>query len=1269
MDPTLLWFGTAVSKLVVRFWFADNPAARSGAIEVTDLLKTRISGLLEHRRAARQLEMVAEEVAAKLEPLIQSEFSALGDNERTAAMLTVTEVLENYQIEPRAIISTDFDAELFEKHIRLQHPSAAEKAYLSDAATALYDLLLREACNYIVDIVTTLPQFGSVALQELLKRESEIIRLVKKVLASLPEVSDSTVGQEDGQFEIQYKRTLLRKVDRLELFGLTVSDVSRRYALSVAYISLSATTELIEEGEESDEPTQGGLPDSSATAHPKGVIPLASEDVSYIRVEDVLTRSRRTLIRGEAGSGKTTLLQWLAIGSSRGSFEGALQEWNDSVPFFVPLRRYAKSEFPPPERFLEHTARTLVGTMPQGWVHKQLNSGRALVLIDGLDELPEEQRPSAREWLSELSASYPEARYVVTSRPPAVSEGWLTELQFREAELQPMSLPDISAFVDHWHQAAKMGIGDGDETHNLDRFRVALKTVVRENRVLRSLATSPLLCAMLCALNRDRRTQLPRDRMELYRIALETLLERRDVEREVPASTVHLNLREKRLLLQDFAYWLLLNNQTDSDFESARQRLGLKLQGMPHVTAPSSHVFKFLLERSGLLRVPVEDRVDFIHRTFQEYLAAAEIVEQDNIEFLLSNAHDDGWKEVVVLAAGHASLARRQNLIQGLLDRGTQERQLRHRLHLLAVACLETSSELSKDLTEKLRRTLTQLIPPENMSEAKSLASAGDLATPLLGEHRRKRVSIAAASIRTLALIGTPMALETLALFGKDQRKTVQKELLRSWSSFDTWDFAQLVLAETPLENGHLEISELDWLRGIHHMRKLQSISIFLRESGERMAELETPDMVVELFASGNQRLESLDFLSQMPRLQKLNVSHCTKLEDYEPIRLLKSLREFDAAGANSGLDIEFIRPLSELKALQLDGWTPLSDLTPLSNLSSLRYLSLRRCTNLQTLSGLEGTESLIWLDLTGCESLRDVEALTRHADLEELSFRGCIGLESIRPITGCENLAVLDLHGCSSADLTGISLLSRLVALCINGNRRLENLRELPEAVQVLHLDDCPSLVDVSAVSSCGNLHNLSLERCSSIVDVAPLASLRTLQNLSVSGCPWVKDLSFITSGEQLLSLSLRSCWALEDASELSSCESLYILDLTECHHLRALPPLPDSLNALSVAGCTDLSSLNSVIDLPNLRSLVIDTKQADAFATSLKTETTRVFVVEDTRHASLLIDRYIPLWIRRPIGWVRYVPIANEKRQLPSRLFPGARFRRVRPRRGNRP
>jgi hypothetical protein len=89
--------------------------------------------------------------------------------------------------------------------------------------------------------------------------------------------------------------------------------------------------------------------------------------------------------------------------------------------------------------------------------------------------------------------------------------------------------------------------------------------------------------------------------MELYRVALEMLLERRDVDRRI-AGTERLPLKEKQLLLRDFAYWLVLNNYVDADQATAVDRVAQKLASMPRVDDDPAAVFRYLLERSGFVR-------------------------------------------------------------------------------------------------------------------------------------------------------------------------------------------------------------------------------------------------------------------------------------------------------------------------------------------------------------------------------------------------------------------------------------------------------------------------------------------------------------------------------------------------------------------------------------------------------------------------------------------------------------------------------------------
>ena len=271
--------------------------------------------------------------------------------------------------------------------------------------------------------------------------------MVQKVLLELPKLRASDNGENaDVSFENDYRREIARKLDKLELFGITTTETSRKYSLSVAYITLSATRQSPGKEADGDEDDGG---------------------VDLVRVDDALSGSQRILIRGEAGSGKTTLLQWLAVRAARQDFEGALEGWKGLTSFFVQLRRWLDLGLPKPEQYLDLVTPNITGIKPDGWVTRQLRTG-ALVLVDGIDEVPQDERETVKVWIDDLVGGFENSCIVATSRPAAVEEGWLSSEGFDDTELQPIDLADIEALVEQWHAAARHELGDDEKVEQLE---------------------------------------------------------------------------------------------------------------------------------------------------------------------------------------------------------------------------------------------------------------------------------------------------------------------------------------------------------------------------------------------------------------------------------------------------------------------------------------------------------------------------------------------------------------------------------------------------------------------------------------------------------------------------------------------------------------------------------------------------------------------------------------------------------------------------------
>ncbi|CAM5713134.1 hypothetical protein SFUMM280S_08054 [Streptomyces fumanus] len=147
----------------------------------------------------------------------------------------------------------------------------------------------------------------------------------------------------------------------------------------------------------------------------------------------------------------------LAAHAANATLNENLAELNSLVPFVIPLRevhaRGGKSPAPPD---LLSAGRVLTDSPPAGWVRRVLEAGRGLLLVDGLDEVPESRREEARRWLAVLLDRYPRTRCLATVRPNAVEKDWLAPDGFTELTLRPMSDEDIRAFVEAWHAAARI---------------------------------------------------------------------------------------------------------------------------------------------------------------------------------------------------------------------------------------------------------------------------------------------------------------------------------------------------------------------------------------------------------------------------------------------------------------------------------------------------------------------------------------------------------------------------------------------------------------------------------------------------------------------------------------------------------------------------------------------------------------------------------------------------------------------------------------------
>ncbi|MBB5933061.1 NACHT domain-containing protein [Streptomyces zagrosensis] len=791
---------------------------------------------------------------------------------------------------------------------------------------------------------------------------------------------------EDIQFEARYRDYLRERHGQLTVVGLDLrGDAQAWWPLDAAYLSL----ELAERD------------------HGRGGDAFAAGQQRAERAELALAGRQRVLIRGLAGSGKTTLLQWLACATASGELPDPLRDLRGSVAYLLPLRTFSRrGELPVPSRFLTAVGCAFAEAQPEGWADRVLASGRGLILVDGLDEVPGAFRERAGTWLKELVAAYGRSRVVVTTRPTAVPEHWLQEARFSELVVRPMSRTDVGVFVSRWHTAARKGAANSDVRAHLDVLEKDLRDKVRAKRDLALLTTTPLLCALICALHRDRRGQLPHDRVEVYEAALSMLLYRRDQEREVHRPEgIALGERESIQLLQKLAYWLTLNGQTELATTTAASLVGDALTSMSPVAeqGDAAAILGHLMGRSGLLRAPTEDTVDFVHRTFQDFLGAKAAVEGYHLPLIVKNAHDEQWEDVVRMAVAHARPGERAMLLGGIIERADQETEHRTRLWLLALACLQHATELDASIRSAIETRAASLLPPRSMIEADVLSEVGPVVLDLLPPPSELDEDEKQAVICVAQHFGEDAALAYLTSFKGVQSGRVRAALAADWGRFDAQEYVTEVLKSVP---GPYDLVFLEDPRQARAIAALDVSGVLYagNQDARQLSHWPHAQALAFIALANNQTITDLNWCTSFPLLGSLGLYSCANLHSLDGLRHTKltglTLNEMPA-----DLDVRVLRHLPTLRDLAIHTELPYRDLAELPIHDDLRSLEVGRKFLLNAkIDGLSRWSSLTRLALPGTWFGMEFAEIMRLPRLTTLELSD-IALEPQAPIVKAPRL------------------------------------------------------------------------------------------------------------------------------------------------------------------------------------------------------------------------------------------------------------------------
>ncbi len=760
----------------------------------------------------------------------------------------------------------------------------------------------------------------------------------------------ATHWEEYADFERKYRAVVADTLNYVELFieGKPLHKESRKQTLSVAYVTLTLT--------------QG-----------RSLSELPGDVQADALLDALKSPTKRALVVGKAGCGKTTMMRWLALEAAQRQWpelemrpvdkdygkqfdEGRrMSAWREKTPFYLRLRDWETGTLPTPEEF--HKGGAPDEEPPPGWAKRILNEGRGLLLLDGLDELSQARRQDALKWIRGLTRDYSaENVIVVTSRPAALEENALKDADFVEYEIRDLSPFGRAECVRRWHEAVRQQLGDAKEdVKELAEREQRLLAEMKTNYAVGLLAANPLLCALLCALNRLYRESLPQNEHDLCQSACNMLAFDRDwlnkVPREVfPPAYYALN-RTMRLAVAQHLAWLIAREEGSRiGRANAAREVATAIGGAQnHDYVEAEQVLCGLEQRSGLIRPCGQNDVEFVHNSLRDYLAALEFVEQGEIEFLMKkvDAGDvERWEPILLFAAGSdSSRTYVQSLMEALMNMQGLDKKCRQRREVIVLkAHGRLAYRLDTTLEQQVSGLRKRMLPINTFKKAEALAGAGETAVEFLAWRKDMPEKDAAACVRGLGKMQSERARECLRDYlHQDHRAAVLNELAALLPPEDL--LAVVTYAQIPSILAGLQIFEGTVEAYRPYIRDLTPLSSLTQLQRLFLTNTQTRDLTplsslteLQWLDLDNTQVSDLTPLAKFTRLQILSADN-TQVSDLTPISKLTKLLELSLVSTQT----HDLTPLSELTELQLLylANTPVSDLTPLNALTQLQYLSL----------------------------------------------------------------------------------------------------------------------------------------------------------------------------------------------------------------------------------------------------------------------------------------------------------------------------------------